>query len=1310
MHVSVYLCCFVGAGENFNILEYTDPEIDSSATEHQDKSLADQHQSASAAAVTVQDPSSSSSATSTESSLVTSGSSMSCASSTPVSAAPVFPETAASSAKPFSAGETSAAKCSVASEDAVKSEAGRASESSAKSVPTSGFMTTTDFQAKFLEFSQRKAAGVAVGQTAPVDDQEAAASASSVKVKKADTLSTPSTLKKSSPVAEDSSDPVEVKPSDGHSASSESQPELPTTSLPMQVDGCCDSSSDDDAEESELNLSDLDMTVPYSGVDGVDTVQQIEFMNEDEPELVEIWQSSVGLQVDGAADDETDEAKDDEEQSSSSSGDQTVVTDNQSSDGPEAELAATATDAGVITTTVAVETTPPSAVLVSSCSVSDAALVSVPSTESVQPSERRPLVVHLSDDTAKQPHLSTDVPPSASRNFSEDSGSVIAAPQNINVQESPMQPSVSKSCNVAGDTAAGRQCLQSDAAHTLVTGEAAAVTVVASSAPAPALVSELQSSSAHGGAPLASSAASPSQNPSVARDGGIVPSALSVNQPFTTTDASVASAVGPCAVTSSAEMSATASLQSSLSSSQGPEVAVTLSVEGSSVSTASQSYPVAASAIGGDPAAAAAVSAPGTSSAITPSSAVVAVPSASYVDNANSQASASPAFSNGVFQLRPEMQQHAAMQQQQQQFVGHPPRRMYLPPEFHMQQHRMMQRGMPAGEAGMMIPADQLPPHGPPPPYPNKQFAGPQTFWVRQQHPPSGMPPEWIRHSGEFVGHRPMPPGSQHEWSRPQMMPAEWSGRQRMQQEWVYFPQQPHHPSQAPPHQWVRPPYSNMPPGFQINAADGASMQADAAYNAGYQPSPRNSASSAAISQDQVAAQGIKSPGSTTPRPSSHPSGSPVPASPARVEMGSPLSRSHTPRSMSRSSTPQASMSGGSSGLSQTPDHVALGPAAAAAGSPRPSAAAVSAMPASSPVEQSSLPLSSYQAPDHVVTLPSDSSRSTVGDSQSAAVSAAEPGISQQTSASVSRADNPAVSAAQMGAFPHAPAENMIYMHRPPHGMPMSAEMRSRMGLPAGGQYIAPPSQGMYVPGHAGPGTSGMTFYRMPSSAASTHSAIGALLNQQRPPVGMPVHYPPASGAAVGAESRYQLIHAQDTVYLPHPQRHAYSSAVTIAGPSAPAAAAAGSFVLQHPQQRGPVPAESAGGLPEVPPNQASALPNSMQTVQTLRGPFRMPQQLGPPGSMPMGMRVAGSNAPVVYGPQRPVPPAQMRMIAAADMRPQMIHMPRSSVTEFIGPAYRPRPPGEQPLLLEDLLEQVCFTQFCKVKYPKKYLLECGYY
>ena len=211
----------------------------------------------------------------------------------------------------------------------------------------------------------------------------------------------------------------------------------------------------------------------------------------------------------------------------------------------------------------------------------------------------------------------------------------------------------------------------------------------------------------------------------------------------------------------------------------------------------------------------------------------------------------------------------------------------------------------------------------------------------------------------------------------------------------------------------------------------------------------------------------------------------------------------------------------------------------------------------------------------------------------------------------------------------------------------------------------------------------------MPSSAASTHSAIGALLNQQRPPVGMPVHYTSVTQAPPGApviESRYQLIHTQD-VYLPHSQRHIYSPAVTVAGLPA---SGAGGFVLRH-QQRGPAPTlpSEAAGNQEV-PNQTSVLPNSMQTASTLRGPFRMPQQLGP-GSMPVGMRVPGSAPPMVYGPQRPVAPSQVRMIAAGEMRPQMIHVPRSAVTEFTGAAYRPRPP-EQPLLLEDLLEQVSYT------------------
>ena len=1233
------------------------------------------------AAASMQDPSSSSAVPFSESSLLVSSaaaglsmSNASVSSSTPMSVTPTLPESASLSAslssKPFSASETVAAKSLAASEEAIKCEGSRTTESSTKSGPSSGFVTTTDFQAKFLEFSQRKASCVPVGQTAPTDDPDATGSASSVKVKKTDVSGAPSTQKKSSPVADESFESADTKPGEC-SSSSESQPEVPATSLPMQVDGCCDSCSEESSDE--------DMTVPRSSY--VVDRQYVEFMNEEEPELVEIWRSSIGLQVDGAADDETGDAEKNPENSTADSDDQTVA-DNQHqlTDGSETGTSAAAADTGMATTVAAVEVTTPSctSAVLDSSSVSHSAVdSSSTSRESMLSNEHKPVDVHTPADTAKHLHLSTDV------------SSDVSTSESVSMPSAELQPSIAEITNVPVETAmpAPVPCLQSDTSQTLETGNDPVATTAATPVSATPLVSELQSSSACD-APLAAVANASalhseptSQNPLFAGDREVVPSRCTVNQPQSTSEDLVSSL--PSAVAASVSCAMTASVMSpavvSVQSSQSLTAASSLDSDCSTANISSpvvESYSAATTVVAMDPASV--LSVPGSSSAIT-STAVVAMSQTSHMDSGNA-AAANPAF-NGAFQLRPEMQS----------FVGHPPRRMYLPPEFHMQ-HRMIQRGMPPSE-GMMIPAEQLP-HGPPPPYPNKQFAGPQTFWVRQQHPSSGMAPEWIRHPGDF-GHRPLPPNvGSHEWSRPQMIPAEWSGRQRMQQEWVYFSQQPHQPSQAP-HQWVRPPYSNMP-GFQQGTADAPPMQADA-YNSGYQPAPRNAANSATVTQDvQVAVQGIKSPGSVTPRPSSHPSGSPVPASPAsaRADMTSPQSRSHTPRSMSRSSTPQAPMSN-TSGMSRTPDHVTLPTGTAVSPHPSPAAlpAIASTMPTSSPMEQSSLPSSNYQAADHVGMSSSETPRPAVGDMTSAplpgSVSAAEPGTNQPSLAVVSgtHADNPpmSLSATQLAAFSHASAENMIYMHRPPHGIPMSPEMR-RMGPPPGGRYSAPLSQGMYMPGHAGPGTSGMTFYRMPSSAASSHSTIGALLNQQRAPVGMSVHYPSVNQApgAAAVESRYQLIHTQDVYLPPHSQRHAYPSAVTVAGPSA---SGTGSFVLQH-QQRAPappLPAEPAAHQ-EV-PNQASVLPNNMQT---LRGPFRMPQQLGP-GSVPMGMRVAGSAQPMVYGPQRPVPSSQVRMIAAADMRPQMIHIPRSSVTEFPGPAYRPRPPGEQPLLLEDLLEQVCY-------------------
>ena len=1277
----------LGAGENFNILEYTDSEIDNSATEHQEKSLGDQHTVAHQSAVhvpvsgalSVQDPSSSLSASLTESSTLASSavtgvfmSGASVTSSAPVSVATAFPETSSLSAsllssKPSGTSETSVAKSTAASEEATKSEGSRTSDACTKSVPTSGFMTT-DFQAKFLEFSQRKAACVAVGQTAPVDDAESAGSASNVKVKKSDMLVAPSTLKKSSPVADESVDNMEVKTGECHSSGSEIQPELPTTSLPMQVDGCCDSCSDDSDKESDV-LCLVDMTISRRNCST--DKEFVDFLNVEEPELIEIWLSSIGLQVDGAADDETDDAKESQEKSSSHS-DVQMVADNQHQllDGSEGEPAAPATDAGMTATVTPVPVPSGlSEVLGSTCSVSDSEVASVTSSESTVPFVSKPVDMHLLTDTSSAANL----------NMNKDSEAMPQLQSGINMpgtismpSTSELQPTMFKTFNHPVEIT------NSEATHAVEypVVEATAVTTATTAAVASLLASELQSP-ACGSAPLTSAANSTplelmSQNPG---SENVVYSKQVGNQSLTTATEvpalSLQSAVVSsescfvkASVTSGCEMMTAHSRELS----QCPVGTSTMSSDSSAASTASQvtgSYSITASAVAVDSISVCSV--PGT----TPgTSATVVMPVTSHIDGSNSMAATNQAF-NSTFLLRPEMQ-HAPMQP----FMGQPPRRMYLPPDFHMQQ-RMMQHGMPAGE-GMMIPAEQLP-HGPPPPYPNKQLSGPQTFWVRQQHP-SGMPPEWIRHPGEF-GPRPLPSNlASHEWSRPQMMPSEWSGRQRMQHECVYFPQQSHHPSQAP-NQWVRTPYSNMP-GFQLGSGDAASIPADA-YISGYPPGARNIATgSAAVTQDAQVVQGIKSPGSATARPSSHHSASPVPASPAsaRADIASPQSRSHTPRSLSRSSTPAMS---GASGMSYTPDHVML-PAATAA-SPHPSATVPSVMPPSSPVEQLAVPSTGCQAADHVGSMSSETSRPASA-STCGSVSTAESGTSQPSLAAISGAlvDNPAIplSSAQLPASSHVPPENMMYLHRLPHGMPMSPEMR-RMGTPVGGRYVAPPPQGMYMSGHPAPGTSGMAFYRMPSSAATTQSAIGALLNQQRAPVLYPaVTQPP--GAPV-MES-YQLVHTQDT-YLPHSQRHNYSSAVTVAGPSG---SGPGSFVLQH-QHRVPAPplsAESASHQ-EV-PSQAAVLPNSMQTPPMLRGPFRMPQQLGP-GSVPLGMRLAGSAPPVVYGPQRPVPPSKVRMIATPEMRPQMIHIPRSSVTEFAGPAYRPRPPEEQPLLLEDLLEQVCY-------------------
>ena len=1222
----------IGAGENFNILEYTDSEMDSSTSVHQEKTLGDQHDVGGHQS-TVHASAPSSSSPLPESSLISSsGLSMSCPSVAPsatVLATAGFQETSSLPSKSFSSGDVSVAKCS--GEEAVKSDGGRTSELCSKSVPTTGFMTT-DFQAKFLEFSQRKAACVTVVQTAPTEDTDTAVSAGSAKARKPDVLVAPSALKKSSPIADDTVESsAEAKSTDVHAFSGENQPELLATSLQMQVDGCCDSSEDSDDELDVM--SDVDFYV--LGRTGDVAAEYVEFMSVEEPELVEIWHSAVGLQVDGAADEETGEAGESREKSTTESvGHDMADQPHQLPGGSEPE---TTLDAGAGTSEAQVEADISSCEVVDSSSYASAAACGAAG-EPLPSNAAKPV-----DSTQE-----VSFPPGFFCAANSNAESVTAASQlpsdsNLPKSTAKLQPGISAVSNVVVETTLPVLTVA------CTVSEMPMVTTVASSAFATSLAAEVPISSTSGAA-TDSVPIQPEQTLLNPNDSDIV------NQPLMTTAASAPSlppstiSAESCPVAASSfEEAVFVSVQSgALSHCPVPADAV------STISQVDESHSVSVA----DP-----VSIPSVPTSAVTGAAVATVGATSFADGSTNNAAANQPF-NGAFQLRPELQ-HANMQHQQQPFMGHPPRRMYLPPDFHMQ-HRMMQRGMPASE-GMMIPAEQLP-HGPPPPYQNKQFAGPQTFWVRQQHPSS----EWIRHPGDF-GHRPVPPS--HEWSRPQMMPAEWSGRQRMQQEWVYFQQQPHHPSQ-PPHQWVRPPYTNVP-GFQLAGAEVAPMQPDA-YNSGYLPATRSPANSSV--QDVQVAQGIKSPGSATPRPPSHPSESPVPASPAsaRADMASPQSRSHTPRSMSRSSTPQA----GTSGMSHTPDHFAT------AASPHPVTPSIAAptMPTSTTAEQSST------SAEHAGTSSEEAVRTAVGDASSvpASVSAAEPGPGQPSSTpvSVTHSDSTMVMVAstQQAAFPPH-TENVMYMHRPPHAMPLSSEMRY-MGPPPGSRYIAPPPQGMYVP-RAGPGSGAMTFYRMPASTVSSHSAIGALLNQQRPPpppVGMSVHYPSVSQppGAPAMVSRYQLIHTQDP-YQPHSQRHVYSSAVTVSGPSS---SGPGSFVLQH-QQRGPPPAMSADAAThqEI-ANQGAVLPNSMQAPPVLRGPFRMPQQLGP-GPIPVGMHVAGTTPPVAYGPQRPLPPSQVRMIATGEMRPQMIHIPRSSVAEFAGQAYRPRPPGEQPLLLEDLLEQV---------------------
>jgi len=176
-------------------------------------------------------------------------------------------------------------------------------------------------------------------------------------------------------------------------------------------------------------------------------------------------------------------------------------------------------------------------------------------------------------------------------------------------------------------------------------------------------------------------------------------------------------------------------------------------------------------------------------------------------------------------------------------------------------------------------------------------------------------------------------------------------------------------------------------------------------------------------------------------------------------------------------------------------------------------------------------------------------------------------------------------------------------------------------------------------------------------------------------------------------DTRYQLIHGPPhDVYQTQGMRHGFLPQAQAGGMMSPhhrGVAPAGS----HPDPAAAVSQQQGIGSSQQPGvighgvTGPPVLSNNMQSPQpSVRGPFRLP---GQPCGSPMSIR-SGSQAPLMtYGPPRPMP--QM-MMQSSEMQQQQLQQ------RMQGPGFeqhvlqsspRARAPGEQPLLLEDLLEQV---------------------
>lgn len=309
------------ADEDFNLLDYADPDLDSTLTEQHDKSIFDEHLGiTSKVSLTVPAAKESSpQVAGMAPSLVVSEVEQKQGSEHVVSAA----TTASSLKEQTLSAQTTKAEVPAVSLSSGKQELGSAAQ--AVDAPSSSDKTTEatvpadsagteskahtepskmgcNFQAKFVEYSKRHPAdGVQPADADAVKNSDA-------EKKDANTAEATADVNQALAVAASAAAPAEQEAAGGQTPAANVSEEAPsddaaTVSLPMQVDGCGDCSSGDEMDESDsggLHVPSLSEVHLLQSCISCNLATDVE-----DPELVRIWEAmSPFAQVDGPADDE----------------------------------------------------------------------------------------------------------------------------------------------------------------------------------------------------------------------------------------------------------------------------------------------------------------------------------------------------------------------------------------------------------------------------------------------------------------------------------------------------------------------------------------------------------------------------------------------------------------------------------------------------------------------------------------------------------------------------------------------------------------------------------------------------------------------------------------------------------------------------------------------------------------------------------------------------------------------------------------------------------------------------------------------